>query len=56
MSYLSGIYLKSRFSCLEGVVKKTLKKKKRRSRKNLKNEQKEKRRIQGKPNNNNFNL
>ena len=37
-------------------MKKTLKKKKRRSRKNLKNEQKEKRRIQGKPNNNNFNL
>ena len=26
MSYLSGIYLKSRFSCLEGGVQKTLKK------------------------------
>ena len=49
MSYLSGIYLESWFSWLDGWVQKTLKKKKKTDkRKTLKNEEKEKRRIQGK--------
>ena len=54
MSYLSGIYLESWFSWLDGWVQKTLKKKKKtHKRKTLKNEEKEKRRIRGTLNNNN---
>ena len=54
MSHLSGIYSESWFSWLgRGGTQNIEKKKKTDRRKTLKNEDKEKRRIQGKSNNNN---
>ena len=49
--YLSGIYLKSWFSWLWGGVQKTSKKRRKQTEK-MKSEDKEKRRIRGKSNNN----
>ena len=57
LSCLIGIYLESWFSWLEGGVQKTLRKKEEsRQNKTIENEEREKRRIQEKPNNNNKHL
>ena len=57
MSYLSGIYLESWFSWLEGWVQKTLSEiKKQTESKTSQNEEKKPRIIQGKSNNNNKHL
>ena len=56
ISYLSGIYLESWFSWLGRGLQKTWEKKKTDRRKTLKNEEKEKWKIQGKSNNNNKHL
>ena len=56
ISYLSGIYLEWWFSWLGAGVQETLQKKKTDRRKTLKNEEKEKQRVQGKSNNSNKHL